>query len=355
MPGSITKTTIHDIARELKVTASTVSRALNGHPAISDLTKNAVRTTATRLDYQHNRVASSLRLGKTRILGVMIPSAEINFFGSVVHGIEKVASTMDYNVLMFQSNELMEFEIKGVETFLRSRVDGVLVSLSKETTNTEHFQKIKKRGIPLILFDRANDKLGVPSVVIDDFQGAYRATQHLIHQGCRRIAHIGGQQHVMIFKERLRGYMEALQDHGIAIDKKLIEFGKVTIDSGRACMNRLLSGKAQPDGVFAVEDFTALGAMQSIKAAGRKIPDEIALIGFANEAFGEYISPSLSTVDQQTIRMGEEAAKLFFKLSANNTFYKVDPVKKMLEPELIFRDSSLKIKVSTHDNVHSSC
>jgi len=342
MPGSITKTTILDIARKLNVTPSTVSRALNNHPAISDATKKAVNRTALRLDYQHNRIASSLRLGKTRILGVMIPSAEINFFGSVVHGIEKVASSMDYSVLMFQSNELVDFEKKGVHTFLRSRVDGVLASLSKETKNTEHFLQIKKRGIPLILFDRANDELGVPSVVINDYQGAYNATKHLIEQGCTRIAHIGGQQHVAIFKQRMKGYVQALRDHRIQVDKNLIEYGKVTIDSGKECMNRLLSLPERPDGVFAVEDFTALGAMQALKAAHIKIPDEVALIGFANEAFGEYISPSLSTVDQQTIRMGEEAAKLFFKMSAGNIFYKEKPEKKMLEPLLIFRDSSRK-------------
>jgi LacI family transcriptional regulator len=348
MPGSITKTTIQDIARKLNVTASTVSRALNDHPAISEATKKAVNRTALRLDYQHNRIASSLRLGKSRILGVMIPSAEINFFGSVVHGIEKVASAMDYSVLMFQSNELVEFEKKGVQTFLRSRVDGVLASLSKETKSTEHYLQIKKRGIPLILFDRANDELGVPSVVINDYQGAYNATKHLVEQGCIRIAHIGGQQHVAIFKQRLRGYIDALRDNGLPVDKQLIEYGKVTVESGKECMKHLLSLSKPPDGVFAVEDFTALGAMQALKDADKKIPQEVALIGFANEAFGEYISPSLSTVDQQTIRMGEEAAKLFFRLSSGNTFYKEKPEKKMLDPLLIFRDSSRIKKNLTH-------
>lgn len=342
MKETAAKATIQDIARELNVTASTVSRALNDHPAISAATKNAVSRTAKKLDYQHNKIASSLRLGKTKIIGVIIPSAEINFFGSVVHGIEKVASEMDYNVLMYQSNEVIDYEKKGVETFLRSRVDGVLASLSKETTNLDHYLKIKQRGIPLILFDRANDKLGVPSVVIDDYKGAFNATKHLIEQGCRRIAHIAGQQHVMIFNERLKGYADALRQHNIGINEDLIVYGKVTIDSGRECMNQLLSLKEKPDGVFAVEDFTALGAMQALKNAGKKIPDEVAIIGFANEAFGEYISPSLSTVDQQTIKMGEEAARLFFKLSANNNFYQTKPYKQVLEPVLIYRASSLK-------------
>ena len=338
----IGKATINDIARKLNITASTVSRALNGHPAISDATKKAVTKTAKKLDYHHNKIASSLRLGKTKIIGVLIPSAEINFFGSVVHGIERIASEMDYNVLMYQSNELLEFEKRGVETFLKSRVDGVLASISKETTNLDHYQKFKSKGIPLILFDRANDVLGVPSVVVDDYKGAFNATQHLIQQGCKRIAHIAGQQHVAIFNQRLKGYKDALKKNNLPIVEDLIVYGKVTIESGRTCMSQLLTRTQKPDGVFAVEDFTALGAMQALKASGTKVPEEVALIGFANETFGAFISPSLSTVDQQTIKMGEEAAKLFFELSANNNFYKSGPVKRILDPVLIYRDSSLR-------------
>jgi LacI family transcriptional regulator len=336
------KATISDIARELNVTASTVSRALNGHPSISDATKKAVHRMAKKLDYQHNKIASSLRLGKSRIIGVIIPSAEINFFGSVVHGIEKVADEKDYNVLMFQSNEQAEHEIRGVHTFLRSRVDGILASLSKETTGLEHFRKIKKQGVPLVLFDRVSDQLQVPSVVIDDYKGAYKATEHLIQQGCRRIAHIGGPQHVTIFNTRLRGYLDALRTYDLPVLESRIIHGKVSIASGRACMRTLLSQHDKPDGVFAVEDFTALGAIQAIKESGLSIPDEIAVIGFANEAFGQYITPSLSTVDQQTIRMGEEAARLFFDWHSSGEFYHMAPKKKVLEPVLIYRESSMK-------------
>ena len=342
MTESISRITIQDIARKLNITASTVSRALNDHPAISTATKKAVSKTAKKLDYHHNRIASSLRLGKTKILGVIIPSAEINFFGSVVHGIEKVASERGYNVLMFQSNELLEYEMKGVETFLRSRVDGVLASISKETTNLDHYRKIRARGVPLILFDRASDDLDVPTVTINDYLGAYKATTHLIEQGCKRIAHISGQHHVPIFKQRLKGYLDALKDHDLDIKQELIISGKVTIESGRACMNYLLSTNNKPDGVFAVEDFTALGALQSIKSADIKIPEEIAIIGFANEAFGEFISPSLSTVDQQTIKMGVEAAELYFHLSTKGNFYSQEMTRRVLDPVLIFRDSSLR-------------
>ena len=238
---ALTRTTIEDIARELNITASTVSRALNGHTTISEATRKAVSRTAKKLNYRHNRIASSLRSGKTKIIGVIIPSAEINFFGSVVHGIEKIASENDYNVLLYQSNEQAEFEKKAVETFLRASVDGVLASISKETTDTSHYKEIKKRGVPLILFDRVNENLKVPSVVVDDYLGAYKATQHLVDQGCQKIAHIAGQQHVPIFKQRLKGYMDALKKNGMPVDQSLIKYGKVTIQSGKECMDELQS------------------------------------------------------------------------------------------------------------------
>jgi len=339
---SIGKTTIEDIARELNVTASTVSRALNGHSAISKATKLAVTKAAKKLKYQPNKVASSLRIGKTKIIGVIIPSAEINFFGSVVHGIEKVANENDYNVLLYQSNEQSDYEKKGIETFLRSRVDAVLASISKETTDLTHYKEIRKRGVPLVLFDRVNEELKVPSVVVNDYMGAYKATQHLIDQGCKRIAHIAGQQHVSIFRQRLNGYMDALKNNNLPVDKTLIKFGSVTVKSGMDCMNALIE-EHNPDGVFAVEDFTALGALQALKAANKKIPDDVAIIGFANESFGEYITPSLSTVDQQTIKMGEAAANLFFQHPLEKPFY-TNPIKTVLEPVLVFRDSSLRKK-----------
>lgn len=342
MSDAVSKTTILDIARDLNITAATVSRALNNHPAISHATKELVQTAAKKLNYQPNRIASSLRLGKSHVIGIIIPSAEINFFGSVVHGIEKVASENAYNVLIYQSNESYEFEKRGVQTFLQSRVDGVLASISKETINLDHYGELKKHGVPLVLFDRANDLLGVSSVVVDDYAGAFAATKHLIQQGCRRIAHIGGQQHVSIFNQRLKGYVDALNVHGIPVNDDLIVYGKVSIESGYGCMKKLLAGRADPDGVFAVEDFTALGAMQAIKETSKKIPDDIALIGFANESFGEYLTPSLSTVNQQTVHMGEEAARLFFELLRDGNAPAKSPRKLILEPELVCRASSVK-------------
>lgn len=338
MSESVSRTTILDIARELNVAAATVSRALNDHPAISDATREAVKLAAQRMNYQPTKFTTSLRPGRSKIIGVIIPSAEINFFGSVIHGIEKIASKRDYHVLIYQSNELYEMEKKGVQTFLRSRVEGVLASLSKETINLAHFSGLKAKGVPLVLFDRAHDALQVPAVVVNDYLGAFHATRHLIVQGCSRIAHIGGQQHVTNFNQRLRGYIDALNVHNIAVDDDLIVYGKVSIESGRECMKSLLP--KQPDAVFAVEDFTALGAMQAIKDAGLRIPADIALIGFANELFSQYLTPSLSTVNQHTVQMGEQAAGLFFDLLHKKNSLKNPPRKLILEPEIICRQSS---------------
>jgi LacI family transcriptional regulator len=338
------RTTIQDIARSLQVNAATVSRALNDHPAISAATKEAVQGAARLLNYQPNRVASSLRLGKTRILGVMIPSAEINFFGSVVHGIERVASEQDYNVIIYQSNESEDWERRGVHTFLRSQVDGVLVSMSKQTTDTSHWNSLIKQGIPLVLFDRVNALLPAPSVSIDDRLGAFLATGHLAEQGYRRIAFIGGQPHVPIWQARLEGYRQALQQFGLRADPEWIHYGDVSIESGASCMESLLAAKQRPDAVCCVEDFTALGALQVLQQRGIAVPEEMGLVGFANEAFGAFITPSLTSVDQQTVRMGEEAARLFFSLSEKKDFYAGRPKRLVLEPTLVVRASSQKNK-----------
>ena len=334
------KTTIADIARELNTTAATVSRALSNHPRISAETKKSVHLAATRLNYKRNRVASSLRLGKTHLIGVIIPSAEINFFGSVVHGIESIANVHGYNVLLYQSNETREYEEKGLEAFLSARVDGILVSLAKGTVDYSHFEQIKARGIPIVFFDRSNDELCIDSVVIDDYKGAYLATEHLINNGYKRIAHIAGPAHLKNFYDRVRGYTEALRANNLSIDESLIYYGNISIESGREGANKFLSMPNPPDAIFAVEDFTALGVMKELKKRNISIPGDFGLVGFANEKFGEHITPTLSTVDQQTILMGKSALTLLIDLIERREETGRAKQKIVLEPLLICRDSS---------------
>lgn len=334
------KATITDIAKELNTTPATVSRALSNHPRISEKTKRSVHETALKLNYKRNRIASSLRSGKTHLIGVIIPSAEINFFGSVVHGIESIANENGYGVLLFQSNEQRDYEEKGLQNFLSARVDGILVSIAKDTMDYSHFREIKSRRVPLVFFDRANDDLDIDSVVIDDYKGAFLATEHLISQGYTRIAHISGPQHLKNFYDRLKGYMGALQAHKIKIDHSLIYNGNVSIASGRKGTSHFLSLQNPPDAIFATEDFTALGVIKEIKEKGIKIPGQFGVVGFANELFGEHITPTLSTVDQQTIRMGKSALSLLLNIIEGKGIDNHTKQKVVLEPLLICRDSS---------------
>jgi LacI family transcriptional regulator len=336
------KITIHDIARELNLTSGTVSRALNDHPRISEATKLLVKEKATALKYQRNKIASSLRSGKSHTIGVIIPSAQMNFFGSVVHGIELMASANGYSILLYQTEETTLLEKRAIETFLSARVDGILASVAKETVDFSHYQELQKRHIPLVFFDRTNDALDVPSVVIDDYKGAFQATEHLIEKGYKRIAHVSGPQHIKGFQDRFRGYSDALNKHKIKADKKLIYQGDISIESGRDAVDYFFELTNIPDAVFAVEDYTALGVMKGLKERKIRIPGEFGVIGFANENFGEHISPSLSSVDQQTVQMGKEALGLLINLIAikeTNTDI-VLRNKIVLQPLMFFRQSS---------------
>ncbi|GEL09664.1 transcriptional regulator, LacI family [Flavobacterium glycines] len=336
-----TKITISDIAKELGIAPATVSRALSNHPEISVATKKKVKAVAERLDYRPNKLASSLRSGKTKLIGVLIPTAEHLFFGSVIHGISNLASQQGYDVLIYQSNESEEFEKKGIETFINARVDGILVSISKNTTDYSHFELVKEKNIPIAFFDRTNDNLGISSVSIDDYLGAYIATESLIKSGYKRIAHISGPQHSKAFAERVRGYQAALNQYNIPFENNLIYNGDISIEAGRKGVQHFLNLENKPDAIFAVEDFTALGTLKELKEMGIKVPEEFGIIGFCNDLFGEHITPSLSTVDQKTVQMGEEAFNLIYELISKKG-EKTNSQKRVLTPTLILRESSKK-------------
>jgi len=338
------KTTIQDIARELNLTSATISRALHNNPRISEQTRKLVLEAAQRLDYRRNRIASSLRSGKSHTIGVIIPSAQMNFFGSVVHGIQSLANNTGFSILLYQSEETTELEIKAIEAFLGARVDGIMVSIAKGTTDFSHFEELVKRKVPLVFFDRTNDSVNAPSVIINDYKGAYYATEHLIQQGYKKIAHVSGQQHLKIFHDRLEGYKDALKAYGHAVKEEYIYPGNISIDCGKKAVDYYMGLAEPPDAVFAVEDYTALGVIQGLKEKNIKIPADFGVIGFANESFGEYITPSLSTVDQQTVDMGKEAFKMLVSL-INKTDGDANvngSSKTVLEPVLLCRNSSFK-------------
>jgi LacI family transcriptional regulator len=337
------KVTIHDIARKLNITASTVSRALQDHPRISDDTKKAVLKVAQKLNYQPNHIAAALRNGRSKILGIIVPNVDRSFFSSVVFGIEEVANKAGYNVMICQSHEDVDKEVKTVDALMNAQVDGVIASFAKSTEDFSHFLKIKERGIPLVIFDRANDELGVSHVVIDDYLGAYKAVDHMIQQGCKRIAHLTSLKKISIYRERLRGYKEALVANNLPFDESLVIESNMQLEDGRKSMEKLLKLSKPVDGFFSASAFGAMGALQVCKEHGVAIPKEVAIVGFSNENFTSFSDPALTTVEQHSLEMGNMAAQLFFEqLSAKATGKKILPQKIVLTPTLLIRESSLK-------------
>jgi LacI family transcriptional regulator len=334
------KSTIHDIAKELNVTASTVSRALNDHPRISEDTKRVVKATAARLGYQVNGIASALRSGRTNTIGMIVPTADRSFFSSVVRGIEEVTNKTGYNLMICQSNDSHKAEIEDINALLRAQVDGIVLSVAKETLDVTHLKALRERGIPIVLFDRVVYDIDASTVTVNDYQGAYKATEHLIQQGCRRIAHFTGVQHINIFRERLRGYQDALKTHGQQPDEAYIHVNDLKMDGGREGVAYLWSLPQPPDAIFCASDYSALGAIQYLKEKGLKIPSDVAVVGFANEPFTAFIEPALTTVDQHPIEMGQTVAKLFLEqIEAENGAF--EPRHIVLNADLIIRQSSL--------------
>ncbi len=335
------KATIHDIARKLNITASTVSRALKDHPRISTETKKAVLKVAEKLNYQPNHLAAALRNGRSNTIGIIVPSVDRSFFSSVVRGIEEVANKSRYNVMICQSYDNYEKEVQTINTLLNAQVDGIIASFAKDTEDFGHFLKVRQKGIPLIMFDRGNNDLKVSHVVVDDYFGAYKAVEHLIEQGCRRIAHFTSTRKISIYKDRLRGYREALEAYGLPFDTSLIIESNLQLEDGRSSMEKLLQLPARPDAVFSASAFGALGAMQVLKERKLKIPEDVALVAFTNEQFTSVTEPPITAIDQHSMRMGNEAAEIFLE-EINKADQKFIPRKIVLKPELVIRQSSLK-------------
>jgi LacI family transcriptional regulator len=330
-----------DLARELGVSMTTISRALSDHHSIGQATKQKVLKLAKKLNYQPNHLAAALRKGQSRLLGVMVPYIEGRFFPSVVHGIEQVASKAGYSVIVCQSNEDAEQERRNVDTLLSAQVAGVLVSLARTTRDFRHFDKVRARGIPLVFFDRIPENESVNSVVLNDREGGFLATKHLLEQGCRRVAHLAGPQHLSIYRLRRQGYLEALEEHGLPRDEKLIIYSDMTLEDGTQAMRQLLAIPNPLDAVFGAGDSAILGALQLLKRLGIGVPQDIALAGFSNEGFTSITEPRLTSVDQRCGEMGQAAVRLCLELAAapDAPFIQRQVV---LQPELFVRQSSLQ-------------
>ena len=333
--------TIKDIARELSISPSTVSRALKDHPDISKETKKLVADLAKQMDYQPNSIALSLRKQKTHTIGVIIPELVHFFFANVISGIEDVADQAGYNVILCQSNESYEKEVRDTHTLISHRVDGLLVSVSKETTDFDHFNAFIDRGVPIVFFDRTKEGVKAHQVVVDDLEGSFKAVEHLIEMGCRRIAHLAGPEKLSISSNRKQGYVDALKKHGMPIDESLIVNCNLGIDvnNGEEVAHSLLTSSDPPDGIFANNDLTAIGAMKAAKKLGLNIPGDLAVIGFSNWQMAAMVDPPLSSVHQPGFEMGQTAARLFIDQLTKDSDHFI-PEKVVLKTEVVVRESS---------------
>jgi len=335
------KITIHDIAKKLNINSSTVSRALNNSPRVTQKTKDKILAAANEMGYQRNHLASSLRTSKTHTIGIIVPRISRHFFSSAIAGIEETAYEAGYHVFICQSLEQLEREQNLVNTLLANRVDGVMVSISMETENYEHFQGLKNRGVPLVFFDRHCDIPDYNTVLIDDFQAGFEATEHLILQGCKNIAHLSGPQNVEIYKNRFKGYQNALAKHHIPFREEMVFSSRLMEKDGAESAKSILTLKPKVDGLFSANDVAAIGAMQYFKEKGIKIPQDIAIVGFSNEPISGIIEPSLTTIDQPGFEMGRLATNLLISQIEN----KAGEILKetiVLKPSLIERRSSIK-------------
>ncbi len=330
--------TIKDIAEKLGISPSTVSRSLKDHPDISVKTRNAVKELAKLLGYKPNLIALNLKNSRTNTVGLLVPEIEHHFFSTIINGIEEIAYQNNFNVLIVQSNESYLREVLNTQTLLGNRVDGMLASFSKETKDFSHFQQIIDNEIPLVFYDRAVEEMHADVVVVDDYSGAYDAVTHLIKEGCQRIAFYSAPQHLLLGKDRLHGYIAALENNNIKFDKNLV-YSCDTFESAIKISQSILRKVDRPDGVFAVNDLTAVGVMKIAKNLGIKIPEELKIVGFENSKNASICEPELTSVDQFGYNLGKKAMTILLNRIKEDTPDYV-PVKHVIKTKLIVRGSS---------------
>jgi LacI family transcriptional regulator len=335
--------TIYDIARELNISAATVSRGLKDHPAVNKSTRKRIQELARQLGYRSNTFASNLRKKSTHTIGVIVPRLSSYFMSNVIAGMEHIANAEGYNMIISQSLETLKKEKANADTMFANRVDGLLVSLSFETENLDHFEPFIRKGIPLIFFDRIKEHSQCMGIIIDNYKAAYEATKHLLDQGYRRIMHIGGSSIGNVYSERLRGYKQALANHKIAVDPKLILSKNMSEESGIEAAKYILKLKHLPDAVFSANDACAVYCMRTLQQAGIRIPEEMGFVGFNNDPMSKVVEPNLTTINYPGYTMGEAAAtQLINHLNGLSSITSTNII--VLRSELIIRESSRKKK-----------
>lgn len=331
--------TIHDLARELNISASTVSRALNDNPRIRKSTKEKIKALALELGYQPNTIASNLRTQKTHTIGIVVPLINRHFFSTFISGVEDIAFEAGYNVIISQSKDLLQKEQQIVNSMFSNRVDGLITSLSMQTSAFEHFQLFANKNIPLIFFDRIAPEFEANKIIVDDFACGFKATQHLIDQGYQRIAHLAGPTVLNTYHDRMEGYKSALKKNNMPLEDELIICNRLTRMDGQEAIKKLLNLQNPPDAVFCGNDTSALSMIVYLKSQGIRIPEDFGIVGFSNEPFSEVVTPSISTLKQPAQEMGQKAAELIINEIENKELPRTYQTVTM-PTELIVRESS---------------
>lgn len=330
--------TIKDIAKTLNISPSTVSRALKDHPDISEETKRQVQALASSVNYRPNAIALGLRKAKTNTIGIIVPEIVHHFFSTVISGIDDIAHAAGYSTIICQTNESEERERMCLQALLDNRIDGLLISVSKETATFDHLYALAETEIPLVFFDRVCETLPSHRVITDDFEGARVATKHLISIGCKRIVHLTSSPSLIISCQRLNGYKTALMEAGLPIDESLI----IEADSAEAvtqAADKLITIAPEIDGIFAINDYTAIGAIKLLQKNGYAIPDDIAIIGFGDGPVNDVVSPTLSTVVQPGYNIGQEAMLMLIK-QIESDIINIDFETRVFTPTLKAREST---------------
>jgi DNA-binding LacI/PurR family transcriptional regulator len=330
--------TIKDIARQLGISKSTVSRALGGRSDVHPETKKKIMDLAHSLEYQPNALAINLKQQRTNTIGVIVPETINSFFARALGGIQTRADLAGVNVMICQSNESYITEKKNIQSLMANRVDGLIVSISKETDRSQHFRSLFDKGVPLVFFDRICDDIEASRVVTDNYEIVCEGTEHLISQGCKRIAFIAGPQHLFNTRNRLQGYMDTLQKHNLPVNDYYILHSHFQSEKVEEYTRYLINLPHRPDAIFAINDYAAIEMMHVIRKAGLRIPEDIAVLGFNNENVGRFVETSLSTIDQPAHEMGSVAAEILI----NHVHHTELPWEnKVVKSKLIIRQSTL--------------
>ncbi|MFT4204974.1 MAG: LacI family DNA-binding transcriptional regulator [Chitinophagaceae bacterium] len=335
--------TIYDLADTLGLSPATISRALNGNPLVKEKTRKKIATTAEQLGYRMNSFAQNIRTGKTKTIGVIVHELRSNFITSVLAGIEKVASSNGYDIIIGHSAENANKEVQNTRNLFNKRVDGLLASLAFDTLDFAHYKIFTDKGIPVVFYDRSFVRAPFPSVVLDNYRAGYDMTEHLIAQGCKRIMHVTADISKNVYLDRLEGYKAAMEEHKLPIPKDFVQVTTLNEAAGVELADTVLRMKAKPEAIFVTNDFCAAVIMNRLLENGVRIPEDIAFAGFNDDSIAKIIRPRLTTIYYPGQQMGEIAAqRLINELKDNKNAALESQI--VMRPQLVVRESSLKLK-----------